>query len=499
MLIQSLKNPNLYDHPTEKFELIETHISWVLLTGPTAYKIKKAVDLGFLDFTTLEARYFYCNEELRLNKRLAPELYLDVISITGSPDAPQINGSGPVIEYAVKMKQFPQEARLDRVLERGELKTHHIDELAHLLANFHETCGAVGKETPFGRPEKIYQPVQECFEQMDRIIDDKKDLACLHQIKSWAESEYARLQSIMKDRRECGFIRECHGDVHLANMTLYEGRIVLFDCIEFNENLRWIDVMSEVAFAVMDLEDRHVPNFANRLLNLYLEQTGDYGGLRLLRFFQVYRALVRAKVACIRLHQEGLSQQEKDSVSKQYREYFKLAKQYTEPHPPRLIITHGVSGTGKTTLTQTLLETLGAVRLRTDIERKRHFGIKPHQKSSIELKEQLYNDQTTQTIYKKLASLAEVGLRSGYTMIVDGTFLRREQRQLFRQLSQRLKVPFSILTCQAQESTLRQRIVTRAAHDKDASEADLAVLDKQLSSQEALDESELSDLFKLIQ
>jgi uncharacterized protein len=313
-LIRALQNPALYDHPVKRFQVIQTHISWVLLTGPYAYKIKKPLNLGFLDFSSLKNRRFYCTEELRLNRRLAPQLYLDVVTITGSPDAPAINQPGPVIEYAVRMKEFPQEAQLDRVLARGELRRETIDSLAEELSEFHQRIEVAGEDSPFGSPERIAKPVQENFEPTRKQITDRKERIRLKKLQDWTKRTHRAHVPDFQDRKRGGFIRECHGDMHLANMVLLEGQVVIFDCLEFNENLRFIDVMSETAFLTMDLDDRGYPAWAHRILNDYLEKTGDYTGLRLLRYYQVYRALVRAKVACIRMNQAGLSDRDRKQI-----------------------------------------------------------------------------------------------------------------------------------------------------------------------------------------
>lgn len=490
-LIQSLQRPALYDHPIEQFEVLQTHISWVVLTGPYAYKIKKPLDLGFLNFSTLEKRRFYCELELQLNKRFAPQIYVEVVPITGSEEFPTLRGKGEIIDYAVKMVQFPQEARLDHVLERGELKPEHINDLASHMAAFHGKISISGAEKPYGTTERLFLPVKENFRQIGMLVSDPSDLDQLGHLKAWSEKGHKRLTDAFKKRKEEGFIRECHGDAHLANMILFENEVMLFDCIEFNENLRWIDVMNEIAFTVMDLDDRKEPELKNLFLNRYLEITGDYEGLKVLHFYQVYRALVRAKVACIRLSQKGLSDKEKGEVENQYRQYFKLAQSYTEEKKPTLIIMHGVSGSGKTIVGKSIIESVGAIHLRTDVERKRMFGLEPLERSVQESKAKIYSVESSRKVYDKIAHFAKIGLNAGYTMIADGTFLHREYRDQFRKLAEELKVPFVIVSCQADKKTLIQRVVSRDQKGKDASEADVAVMENQLQNQEPLAEDEL--------
>ena len=484
-LIQALYNAACYDHPVREIRLVETHISWVLLTGPYAYKIKKPVNLGFLDFSTLDKRRFYCEEELRLNRRLAEALYLGVIPITGSPASPRLNGSGEAIEYAVKMVQFSEEARLDRMLARGALQAKHIDLLAQELAEFHDRIAVAGNDRPFGDPEHIYEPVHQNFEQIRPRIE-APDQTQLQRLQRWSELTFAELGKIFADRKRRGFIRECHGDAHLANMVWHDERVLLFDCLEFNENLRWTDTMSEVAFLTMDLDDRGRADLARRALNAYLEHTGDYEGLAVFGFYQVYRALVRAKVACIRSSQSDLIDEEKRRVREEYLGYVNLAERYTQTRRTALIITHGLSGSGKTWLTQALLENLGAIRLRSDIERKRLYGLAAHARSGSAIDSGIYTAEAGQRTYARLAELARIILRAGSPVIVDAAFLKRHQRDQLRVVADQTRVRFVILDVQTPESVLRLRLQRRVPYEREVSEADLAVLDHQLASHEPL-------------
>ncbi len=497
-LIRSLQNPALYDHPAQCFEVIETHISWVILTGPYAYKIKKPLDLGFLDFSTLEKRRYYCEEELRLNRRLAPQLYIGVIAITGSPAKPALDGVDPPFEYAVKMVQFPQEAQLDRVMARGGLRPVHIDSLAQLIAGFHQRIAIAGQDTPYGSPANVYQPVEENFLHIRPHLTEPAGIEQLERLHTWSETESTRLLPFLQQRKANGFIRECHGDMHLANMALLDEQITIFDCLEFNENLRWIDVMSEAAFLMMDLDSRGASALGWRLLNAYLAAGGDYQGLRLLRYYLVYRALVRAKVACIRLGQAGLSEEEGRAAHLQYQRYAGLTESYTHPRATPLIITHGLSGSGKTTHTQLLLETLGAIRLRSDVERKRLFGLTPEARTVSGIDTGLYTADTSRRTYQHLAGLARTVIESGYPAIIDAAFLKRAQRDMFHDLAACLGVPFVILNYQAPEAVLRARITQRGQEGHDASEADIRVFERQLATFEPLTPEESAHTLDIV-
>jgi hypothetical protein len=485
-LIQALTDRSVYAHPTTEIAVLQTHISWVVLTGPYAYKIKKPVNFGFIDFSTLAKRHFFCQEELRLNRRLAPQLYLEVIAISGTPEHPRFHGTGAPIEYAVKMRQFAQGQLLSHLLDAGTLQGAHIDHLAHEVSAFHARIPRAYPESRFGTPEVIYQPVQENFQHLFDALDDPVRQVHAKELEHWCQRTCAARRPDFVARKRDGFVRECHGDMHLGNMILQDDEVVIFDCIEFNDTFRWIDVASEVAFCTMDLADRGRPDLAHRFLNAYLEVTGDYGLLVPLPFYLTYRAMVRAKVAGIRLGQRELSPEEAAHVRQEFGSYLDLAERYTRPSRPRLLITHGVSCSGKTSGTQWVVEATGANRLRSDVERKRFLGLAPLERSTGRRTLDLYAPNVTQRTYAQLAQEATLVVQAGFMVIVDATFLQRAQRGAFRRLATQLGVPFTILDFRAHAETLRRRVAHRSAHADDASEADLAVLHRQLAAQEPL-------------
>ncbi len=484
-LIRSLHEPACYDHAAGPVRLIETHISWILLTGEFAYKIKKPLDLGFLDFSSLEKRLHACCDEVRLNRRLAPDIYLDVVPINGTFAAPRIHGAGETIEYAVKMRQFPADATLDRLAAAGGLSAQHVDAIAAVLARFHLTgCAHAAVDSPWGSPEAIRQPVVQNFAQIAPRLDDPSDRARLDLLQRWSEAEHARLAPLMAARRRDGFVRECHGDLHLGNLAWVDDRLLVFDCIEFNPGLRWIDIQSEIAFCYMDLLQRGHADWAWRFLNRWLELTGDYAGIALLRYYAVYRALVRAKVAAIRTAQTGGPARE--AALAEVRALLDLATALTRPLPRRLDITHGLSGSGKTTVTQRLMQAPGAIRLRSDVERKRLAGLDALARSGSGVGQDLYAADATRRTYDHLARLAGGLLDAGWPAIVDATCTQRWQRDLLRETARLHHAEFRILDFPVPVSTLRARIVERSRSGNDASEADLAVLQHQLDSEEPL-------------
>ena len=482
-LVHALQDPALYDHPVDDIELLETHISWVVLTGGIVYKIKKAVNFGFLDFSTLEKRRFYCEEEVRLNRRFAPDLYLDVIAIRGRAERPSLHGEGRAIEYAVRMRQFSQQALLGSMAARHELTPEHIDEIARLVAAMHSRASVAGAQ--FGLPHDIHHWVMENFAHIRPVLKDPGRREQLRHLEHWCQREFRTKVSVIESRKTDGFIRECHGDLHLGNLALIDGRITPFDCIEFNPRLRWIDVINESAFLMMDLEDRGYPELAYRFMNALLQQTGDYAGVRILRYYLVYRALVRAKVEVLRLG-KAMTAGTEDSAWTGYESYVRLATDYAGARRPALIITHGVSGTGKSWVASRLAVSLGAIQVRSDVERKRLFGYQMDENTASGVQAGIYTAAAGLQTYARLADLARYLIEGGYTAIVDAAFLKRSERDRFRLLAGQLGVPFVLLDFSADEDTLRDRIRRRQASGLDPSEAGVEVLEAQLRSQEAL-------------
>ena len=480
-LVAALCHAKSYSHSVTKVELIETHISWVFLTGPFAYKIKKPLDLGFLDYTTLKRREHFCHEELRLNRRLAPEIYLAVVPITGTVNTPTVGGSGEPIEFAVKMRQFAQADLLTHYIERQQLTPSLVEEVAHRMARFHSSITKTAENTPYGTPQVVLEPMIQNFITIRAHLLDSVLTKPLNTLERWTRARHRTLTGILQQRKALGFIRECHGDMHLGNIALVNGKVTIFDGIEFNDQIRWIDVVSELAFLVMDLDDRNAGTLAQRVLNRYLQESGDYLSLKLLRLYQVYRAMVKAKVSVIRAAQSDTTTAERQALLELYQSYIDLAKRYTSAGHAAIIITHGVSGTGKSTLCQQLAELPGIIWIRSDIERKRLYGLGALDRSQSPLGKGLYDSEATDLTYERLLTLSRVITQAEFTVLVDATFLKFAQRQAFRELAQTKKRPFLILNLQASEPILQARILRRQARGGDPSEAGVDVLRYQLS------------------
>jgi uncharacterized protein len=470
---------------------VETHISHVLLHGGLAYKLKKALATSFLDQSTLARRLAACAEELRLNRRLAPQLYLDVVNVTGTIESPALNGSGPVLDVAVKMRAFDEDHLWDRLAVRGELGAPDIDHLAAVMADFHAEAAVAPAAGWLGSPAQVRSTLLDSLRDLQAgasPLEPDGDADLIARLRRWEALAFERLAPVMARRLAEGRVREAHGDLHLGNVAREGGRCLVFDGIEFNDEFRWLDVMSEVAFMAMDLQAHALPALAHRWIDAYLQQGGDHDGLRVLAYYLVHRALVRAKVAQLRAGQADDAVRGEALAARHL--YLSLAERHATPRPCSLLITHGLSGSGKTTLTQDLLEALGAVRIRADVERKRLGGLAPLQSSRSSPGGGLYGAEMNEATYAQLLAAAGAALDGGFPVILDATFLRHADRQAARRMAAERGVPFVILHFTAPPEALRERLQRRAAGGRDASEADEAVLARQEQVQQPLQADE---------
>jgi len=474
-LADALRSPACYPDPADRISVIETHLSRVFLAGDHAYKVKKDVRLPFADFSTLEARRRACAEEVRLNRRTAPGLYLGVVPIAGPAAAPVVGGAGPAIEYAVHMRRFPADALLDGLARDGRLTAAHAEALAQSVAALHAAAERAPAGSGYGTPGDILGDALANLHDLHARAEGPSLADALDFVREWTLAEHRALGPFLAERRSDGFVRECHGDLHLANVVLLDGMPVPFDALEFAPRLRWIDVMSDVAFAVMDLERHRKPGLASVFLDRYLELTGDYPGLRVLRFYAVYRAMVRAKVAAIRVGQEA-GGPGRDAARVDAAAHIALAQRLAHRSRPALILMHGLPGSGKSFVSRQVVESLGAVRIRSDVERKRRGGLGALERSGSALGEGLYTARENALTYGRLAELASWSLAGGYSTVVDAAFLRRGERDALRALAAAAGATFAIAACVAPEAVLRARLARRERAGDDASEAGLEVL-----------------------
>jgi len=442
---------------------IETHISTLLLAGEFAYKLRKPVALPFLDFTTLAARAHDCEEELRLNRRTAPQLYLDVRPVRGTLAQPRIgehDEATGAIDWLLRMRRFDNELLLDRLAARGALGEADVDALARRVADFHAALPA--SPAAYGDPVSVLAWARANFAALGEAVETD-----LH---DWSEREFERIAPRLALRRAQGRVREGHGDLHLGNIVKLDGEPLPFDAIEFNPALRHGDTMSDAAFVFMDLWRHGLRALAWRFASAYAERGGDHEGLALLPFFAVYRALVRAQVAALRHDTAALARD------------LRTARELTQLRRPRplLLLTVGLSGSGKSTVALELLQALGAVRVRSDVERKRLAGLAATARPSAQQTAQLYGPAMTQRTYARLNALAATLLQAGLNVIVDAAALRRHERDSLRALAAECDADFRLIECVAPEAVLRARIARRQAEDHDASDADQEVLSLQL-------------------
>lgn len=490
--VEELLAPNAFPHPVSDPRIRETHISWVVLTGAFAYKIKKPVKLDFIDASTLERRRHHCNEELRLNRRLAPDLYLDVVPIARVDGRVRVgDSSGSVIEYAVRMQQFDMEQELSALLRRADVSPAEIKMLGELLARFHLQARAAVPDPAQPSTEQMYDSISSNLDQLRAHVQEFEHPADLQRLTDWTHDAARSLERRFRYREQCGHVRECHGDLHSGNIVRWQGRLVPFDCIDFAPHLRWIDVISDVAFLVMDLVSRSRADLAAAALSRYLEVTGDYEGLPLLPFYAVYRALVRAKVDAITAAQ---SAQRADEFHDRLRQRVRTALHWTHLPQPVLILMHGPSGSGKSWLSEQLIEALPALRVRSDLERKRLAGLSTATSAANAPNAGIYLPEMSHRTYARLLECAESCLQTGFHAIVDAAFLDYADRELFHGLAVRLRIPLVIVSCHADPATLSARVQARIASGKDPSDADQRVLDTQLRNLTPFDAKERSSV-----
>ncbi|MFM7427586.1 MAG: AAA family ATPase [Elainella sp.] len=491
VLIQQMLRPEFYPHPVQQsspspasanveypeefypppeatVQLIQTHISYVLLTGEFAYKIKKPLNFGFLDYSTLEARRHFSEEELRLNQRGAAEIYLEVVPITQQGERYELNGSGEVVEYAVKMRQFPQDTLLTNLFERGELTPERVQELAQTIAEFHRHTTTNDYIRSFGEVAQIRQAFDENFEQTAQYIGGPQTQQQFDDTQAYCDQFFSEQQALFQQRVQEDRIRECHGDIHLRNIAYWHNRFLLFDCIEFNESFRFVDVMFDVAYIVMDLEARQRPDLSTLFLNAYAEQTGDWAGLQVLPIYVSRQTYVRAKVTSFLLNDPGVPEAEKQVASDTAALYYRLAWQFSQFRKGRLILMAGLSGSGKSTTAKQLALQLNAIHIRSDAVRKHLGGIGLHERGGADL----YTPEMTQKTYGRLLELGLALANQGYPVILDAKYDRQELRQAVIEQAEAQGLPLQILHCDAPREILHQRLLQRQGDIADAT-ADL--------------------------
>lgn len=478
-LIEQMLEPGFYPHEViEPITLIQTHVSYVFLTGDYAYKVKKSVNFGFLDYSTLDLRSHFCFQELEMNKRGAPELYLEVLPITQTGDKFSLSGTGEAVESVLKMRQFPQGALLSEMFEMGTLTQSHMEDLGRVVAKYHEQSQSSDRIRTFGEVAQVRQAIDENYEQTQKYIGNPQTEAQYAQTKEYTDNFFVGRSQLFSGRIKNNKIRECHGDLHLRNICLWNDKILLFDCIEFNEPFRFVDVMYDVAFTVMDLQAKQRPDFGNAFLNTYAEQTGDWEGLQVLPLYLSRQAYVRAKVTSFLLDDPGIPEAAKVEAAATASGYYKLAWEYTKPRQGKLILMSGLSGAGKSTTAKLLARKLDAIHLRSDAVRK-HLGNIPLSERG---KEELYSPEMTQKTYDRLLELGVMLANQGFTVILDAKYDRAALRANAFETAISQQLPLQIIHCTAPVEVLRERLAARKGDIADAT-ADL--LESQIALAEA--------------
>ena len=458
-LVRALLEPEAYPETPGKIELVQTQMSFVFLTDEFVYKVKKAVNLGYLDYTTEEKRQFYCQREVELNRRLCPEVYLGVVPVTRDKGTILVAGKGEVIEHAVKMRRLPQEAMMDVLLASNRVSPQMITSVAQKLVAFHQQAETNANISAFGDIKAITQNTEENFSQTQKYISTTISRDKYQHIKDYTDSFVEDKVPLFHKRIADGRIRDCHGDLHAAHVCFTNG-ICIYDCIEFNDRFRYCDVASEVAFLAMDLDHYGRADLSRSLVNAYVDRSQDRELPELLGFYKCYRAYVRGKVESFKLDDPYIAPTEKRHTLEIATSYFDLAHAYTRSRP-MLFITTGLVGTGKTTLAQALAKRLGLAVISSDVTRKQLARIPITEHRFEEFDSGIYSPEFSRKTYDKMFSEAKHILSDGVSVILDASFTKAEERLKAKRLANEMGADFFIIECTLDEESIRKRLAQR--------------------------------------
>lgn len=460
-VIQAMLSSETYPDSPEKITHIQTHISHIFLTGGLVYKIKKSVDFDFLDFTTLAKRHYYCQQEVLLNRRLTRGLYLGVVRITSQSGKPVINGKGPILEYAVLMREMPQERMMNRLLAAGEVGKKDIRTLVRKLVPFYRKARTGQGVNHFGQIEVITKNSEENFVQTRPYVDRLIDSRSYHHLISANRDFLIKEKNLFKKRLQEGRIRDCHGDLHSANICL-DKRVQIYDCIEFNHRFRYSDIACDLAFLAMDLDFHGRPDLSELLIRDFVRLSGDQELPRLLNFYKSYRAYVRAKIHSFTSESPECSTRERKAEGRLAKKYYHLAYHYIQKdHPARLVVVFGLMGTGKTTLARELTKRTGWRLFSSDETRKALVGISPTARKWVPFGKGLYSETISRKTYRKMRDEAEKKLKHGHSVILDGSFKRQAERLLLMDLANQTGARVRFLECRAPLKTIQRRLDQR--------------------------------------
>ncbi|MDD2309072.1 MAG: AAA family ATPase [Desulfuromonadaceae bacterium] len=491
-ILESLRNPAAYPVQTRAVELVQTHISWLFLTDTHVFKLKKPVNFGFLDFSTLDRRRFYCYEELRLNRRLCPDIYEQVIELRETDAGAAFVGNGKVIEYAVMMKRLPADRMLDRLVDSGRISVEEIQIIVFEISRFHSNAATSPHISQFGSLEQIQYNWRENFEQALPFQTTTLPLDVFETIRSYVETFTTSHSALFAERINNGYIRECDGDIHLGNICLLNNAAYIFDCIEFNERFRYSDTAADIAFLLMDLDFHSRSDLADAALTAYITASGDSSIAKVITFYKVYRAFVRGKVESMQLQDAGIAHKARAAAERNAIRYFRLAQGYClrSVLPPTLFITSGTMGCGKSTLAGQLAFELGLATFNSDTIRKQLAGVPPETAVKTTFGAGLYSKEMSQRTYRKLEQLADNELASRHSTVIDAGFGTRDERAEFARLAASRGAEFIILFVQCHPDEQRQRLRERSSHGDSVSDGRVELLDQQTKLFEPPDVSE---------
>ena len=461
-IFESLKKPGFYGPDVESVDVLQTHISYVALTGRYAYKVKKPVDFGFLDFSTLEKRKYYCEEELKLNKRLCPDIYLDVVPITSENSRLTLNGSGKVVDYAVKMKEFPQKQIMTNLLKKDKVSEKTIEDICDVLVDFYKSGKKSEEIEKFGRLETVKRNIDENFEQTQPAVDVTIPRDIYNFIKKANEEFFKQKKDVFEKRIKDNRIKDCHGDLHSGNIVLSD-KIYIFDCIEFNERFRYCDVTSDIGFLAMDLDYLNHPFLSSYLIRRYIEKSGDEDILEMLNFYKSYRAYVRGKVIGFRLDDSNIEEIEKKEIIKTAEKYYRLSYYYAsllsvdlQIDRPIVFVVSGLSGTGKSTLASKLVVDYNAYYLNTDIVRKEIAGIDKFERHHDPINTGLYSEEKVDYTYEKVIEKTAEFLKKRDNVVLDATFQKKKHRGMVEKIASEKDAVFVLIQTTAPDDVVKK-------------------------------------------
>jgi uncharacterized protein len=492
-LIRGMSDPAVYPHKPEAVQVIQTHISVVFLAGKLVYKVKKPLNLGFLDFTTLERRRYFCEQEVKLNSRFSEGIYLGVVDIWESQSGVNLSGEGATIEVAVLMSRIPEDRIMTNMLKKDLITTDILDRLADRIAYFHSHAAGGPGIAGFGSTEVIYRNVKENLDQALPFVGRTIDRNTYDQIARLSLDFIDAHRDLFLRRMRGGFIRDCHGDLHVDHVVILDD-IMLYDCIEFNDRFRYGDTAADLAFLLMDLDFQGYPALAKHLAERYAHTSGDAESLKLLSFYRSYRAFVRGKVLGFELDEPEISDAESERAVRTANDYFRLSLSYLKPPPPpALIVMCGLMATGKSFIATKLAKRLGLALLRSDEIRKDLLGVKRSQRRLDKFRQGIYTAGSTERTYEALFSAAEKSLAQGRSVILDASFMSYEHRRRARELARHAKVLFRLIECAAPEEVIRERLKARLEQKDEPSDARWEIFDSQKAAFQPIRSDEESD------